>query len=104
MAAQTDDTRTPATMRAFSFAHPEAAWPRPPPETRSLLIQERRDDFASFLAADDWHDLEGGSCPSPLEHPLLQQPQVLALHQLEAATEIGFHPAVDVLQTVREQA
>jgi hypothetical protein len=37
-----------------------------------------------------------------MRHPLLEQRDVIALHQLEAAAEVGLYPAVDVAKPVGE--
>jgi hypothetical protein len=36
------------------------------------------------------------------EHPLLQQPQIVAFHQLEAAVEVRLDPAPDIFQSFRK--
>src|SRR5262249_18591476 len=38
---------------------------------------------------------------APPRHPFLQQQRVVRLHQLEAAIEVGFDPAIDIFQTLR---
>ena len=61
-------------------------------------IQKRRHDFAGLLARHDRHDLEGHAEPLAVQHPFLQQPRIVAFHQLEAAVEIRLDPAPDIFQ------
>jgi len=65
--------------------------------------EKRRDDGACLGARHHRHDLEADAQPVPAQHPLLQQPQVVALHELEAAREVRLDPAVDVTQPFRQR-
>src|SRR4030081_1328628 len=67
-----------------------------------FLIQERRDDFPRFLARHHRDDLEGHAEPLAVQDPFLQQPRVVAFHQLKAAVEIGLDPATDIGQSFRK--
>src|SRR4030081_3021191 len=67
-----------------------------------FLIQERRDDFPRFLARHHRHDLEGHAEPLAVQDPFLQQPRVVAFHQLEATVEIGFDPAPQIFRPLGE--
>ena len=58
------------------------------------------DYFSSLRARDNRYDLEGYAGASPLEYPHLNDPQVAALHELKASTEIGLDPAIDVLEAI----
>ena len=71
---------------------------------RSFLVQVRGYNFTSLSTGDNRHDLEGCSRTAPLKDPLLKEPEVITLHQLKTATEVRFHPAVNVLQTVRKHS
>jgi hypothetical protein len=51
-------------------------------------VQKRRDDFAGFLARHDGYDLESHAEPLAVQHPFLEQPRVVAFHQLETAVEV----------------
>jgi len=64
----------------------------------------RSDNFTGLRAGYHGHYLEGDPRASPLEHPRLQKPQIIALHQLEASTEVWLDPAIDVLKTIRDRA
>jgi hypothetical protein len=61
-------------------------------------IQERRDDFAGFLARHHWHDVKGHAEPPAVQDPLLQQPGIVAFHQLKTAVELGLDPAANIFQ------
>lgn len=67
---------------------------------RSSLVQMRSYNFTGLRTADNRHNLEGCSGTSPLKDPLLEEPEVTTLRQLKTATEVLFHPAVNVLQTI----
>src|SRR5215203_5985146 len=49
---------------------------------RLFLIQKRRDHFARLLARHHGDDLEGHAEPLAIQDPLLNQPDVVAFHQL----------------------
>jgi len=70
----------------------------------SLLLfsatQVRRDNIASLRAAHHRNNLERDPCTSPIQHPILEQPKVIALHELETTTEVGLDPTINVLETV----
>lgn len=51
----------------------------------------------------DRHDLELDQI-APEGNPALQQPHVVAFHDLEATVEIGFDPAIDVDEAFRRAA
>src|SRR5688572_32395741 len=67
---------------------------------RLLIVEIWSDDFARFGAAEHRHDFEGSARASPLQDPLLKESEVVALHDLKAATEVGLDPTIDVLQTL----
>src|SRR5882672_3443719 len=50
----------------------------------SLLVQMRGDDFARLRARHHRHDLERYTRSAPLQYPFLEEPQVIALHELKA--------------------
>jgi len=52
--------------------------------------------FLGRLARHHRHDLNHSAEASPLENPLLKEPEVVALHELKAAAEVGLDPAVVV--------
>src|SRR5262245_666914 len=60
-------------------------------------------DLPGFLAGDDGNDLKGRAGTTPLQDPFLEQPHVVAAHELEATAEVGLDPAIDVLQTIRQR-
>jgi hypothetical protein len=62
----------------------------------------RSNNLPGFLTWYDGDDFERCARPSPLEDPFLEEPQVVATHYLKATGEIGLHPAIYVLQPVRE--
>jgi hypothetical protein len=64
--------------------------------------QEWSHYLARLAALDDGDDLETCTGSLPVQHPLLEQLQVFAFHELEAPAEVGLDPAVDVLQTLRK--
>ncbi len=81
-----------------------AAWPVSPSATGAAKavrkpLEKRRDVGARLGRRHDRDDLELGE-RIPVEHPLLQQARVIALHQLEAALEARLDPAVDVAQAL----
>src|SRR5581483_2701784 len=51
----------------------------------------------------DGHDLELDEV-APLQDPRLERRHIVALHQLEAAVEVGLHPALDVAQALGQRA
>ncbi len=51
-----------------------------------------------------WNDLECGARTTPLERPLLKEGQIVASRQLEAAREVRFDPALNVIEAVGEHA
>jgi hypothetical protein len=59
----------------------------------------RGNNVASGAARYDWHDLEFHQI-APMHDPLLQQPCIVALHELEAPIERWLDPAVEVFQTL----
>src|SRR3981189_987277 len=65
-------------------------------------IQKRRDPFAGFLARHDRDDPKAHAEPLAVQDPFLQQPRVVAFHQLKAAVEIGLDPATDIGQSFRK--
>src|SRR5260370_33326781 len=64
-----------------------------------LRIQKRSDDFPGFLVRHHRDDLEGHAETLAVQDPILQQPRVVAFHQLKAAVEIGFDPTPDITQS-----
>jgi hypothetical protein len=64
------------------------------------IAQMRLYDCARVRAADHRHELESRSEATPSQHPLLQQPQVVALHELKTSSKIRLHPTVDVSQAI----
>src|SRR5882672_10248903 len=54
-----------------------------------LRIQKRCHDFASLLARHHGDDLECHAKTLTVQDPFLKQPGIVALHQLEAAVEVG---------------
>src|SRR5262245_22216139 len=74
----------PAPQRSTAFAHTTA------------LLEVRSNDVPRLLAWDDGNDFEGCAATSPLQDPLLQEPHVVATHELEATAKVGLHPAVNV--------
>src|SRR5579871_1695915 len=78
----------------------------PGPAGRSLAsilvpVEERRYDFLRVLARQHGHDLQADTTVPPIQCPLLDQAQVVALHKLKAAVEIRLDPAADIFQPVR---
>ena len=61
-------------------------------------------DLAGLTALDDGDDFEGRSRSLPVKHPLLEQSEVFAFHELKASGEVGLDPAIDVLQALRKTA
>ena len=61
------------------------------------------DVFGGVFRGDDGDDLEVGEV-GPVDDPVLQQAGVVALHQLEAAVEIGLDPAADIGEPVGRHA
>src|SRR6516164_7311755 len=53
-----------------------------------------------LLAGEDGDYFEGRAGAAPGEDPLLQQPQIIARHHLEAPTEVGANPAVNVREAL----
>src|SRR5262245_25283534 len=73
---------------------------RPP----SRAIEVGRDDLPGLGAGNDGNELERGSAAPPPEHPLLQEPRIVALHELEAPAEVRLDPAIDVGQALGQAA
>src|SRR5215468_2142755 len=69
----------------------------------TFSLQMRLHNLASFLRGHHRHDLELGQI-APVDHPLLQQARITALHQLKAPIEIRFDPAPDVPQAIGHHA
>src|SRR5215203_5196120 len=69
---------------------------RPKDAFMVLTFQMRRDNLASLGAGYDRHDFKANSCASPVQNPLLKQPKVVTLHQLETTAEVRLDPAIDV--------
>src|SRR5690349_3615273 len=70
---------------------------------RLFLIEIGRDHLARVLARHHRHDLEGHAELAIVgEDPFLQQPQIVAFHELEATVEIRLDPAADVFEAVRK--
>jgi len=65
---------------------------------RSGTVEIGRDHLSRFLARDDRHDLETHARAAALEDPLLEQAQIVAFHELEAAIEIRLDPAADIFE------
>ena len=70
----------------------------PAPDAVLFRVQIGRHDLARLLARDDRHDLEGRAEPLAVQDPLLQEPGVVAFHELKAAVKIGLDPAPDVFE------
>src|SRR5579871_2287597 len=58
---------------------------------------------ARLGACDDRHDLERHAQAAPLQNPGLDQPEIVAAHELETAREIGLDPAVEMLEALRQR-
>jgi hypothetical protein len=67
-----------------------------------FLVEIRRDHFAGVLARPHRDDLEGYAETPAIQDPLLQQPRVVAFHQLEAAVEVRLDPAPDISESLRK--
>src|SRR5262249_25607184 len=65
----------------------------------SCLVEMRGYHLSGVFARNDRHDFERGAATAPSHRPLLEEAQVVALHELKAAAEVGLDPAVDVLQS-----
>jgi hypothetical protein len=65
---------------------------------RRIRPKAWRDDFSSLCARNHRDDFEGNPHPTPIQHPFLYQPKVIAFHELKAPTEVGLDPAVDVFE------
>src|SRR5688572_23948448 len=64
------------------------------------MSELRRQGRAGVLSGDDRDDLEFDQI-GPLGHPALEQRHVVGLHELEASTDVGAHPAPDEREAVR---
>src|SRR4029078_5456230 len=61
------------------------------------------DGRAGFGGGEDGYDLALHQV-APLQHPLLEKPQVVAFHHLEATVEVGLNPAPNIGEAVRHLA
>ena len=73
-----------------------------PDGPRMAVLEVRADDLPCRRAWENRHAFEADTGTAPTEHPGLQSPQVVGLHELEAAGEVGFGPVVDVAQALRQ--
>src|SRR5688572_20961936 len=71
--------------------------------SRAAHAEVWSDDLASLRTRHDGNDFERHASSAPLEYPLLQQSQIVAFHELKAPAEVGFDPAVDVLESSRDR-
>jgi hypothetical protein len=68
------------------------------------IVKVGRHDVHCFLAGHHWNDFECDTRTAPFERLLLKQAQIVASHQLEAAREVRFDPAVNVLEAFGKHA
>ena len=61
------------------------------------------DDRPRLAARDHGDDLERHAAAAPLENPGLDEPQIVAAHELEAAGKVGLDPAVDIFEALRQR-
>src|SRR5262245_240772 len=66
-------------------------------------IPRRREHLSDHLRRRHRHEFKVDQVP-PLQDPALEHDRVVALHELEAAVEVGLDPAIDVTQTVRHHS
>src|SRR5208282_82362 len=77
---------------------------RPRPSGLGLGRFEIRLDHGPRLPArGHGDDLERYACAAPLENPGLNELEIVATHQLEAAGKVGLDPAVEILEPLRQQ-
>src|SRR6516165_10728825 len=62
------------------------------------------DDSLRLNACHDGDDLERHAAAAPLENPFLEEPRVVATHELKATGEVGLDPAVDVFEPLRQRS
>src|SRR5881628_3666867 len=69
---------------------------------RAGALESRRDTLGRFGRGDDGHNLEIDQI-TPRRHPLVEQPAIVAFHDLVALRHVCRDPARDVLQAVGRQ-
>src|SRR5690349_13437055 len=70
---------------------------------RIIAIEIWRDHLTRLLARHHRHDLERRAGAAAVQYPFLQQPRVVALHQLKAAVEVRLDPAAVIDEAVGER-
>ena len=71
---------------------------------RLSWFEIRFDDRPRLCTRDDGHDFERHPAVAPLKNPALDEPQIVAAHQLEAAGKVGLDPAVDIVEPLRQRS
>src|SRR5262249_4600785 len=90
------------TRSSFRPRHPGLALTKG--SGASELFEVRGHHISRLLAAHHRHDFKGRARAAPFEYPCLQQPQIVTLHKLKAATEVRLYPAIDVVEAFREHS